>query len=135
LYDSLLHMKKVKYNGAPVTLGRFGQVSTGEVLDMGYAEYISVRGDSNFTVLKDPDAKVISEEAVIPIGGKAYDLGTLPWGETKIVNLLRSKNRRTIDLIIEAMAEKGVVVEVDKHMPRATIVDKLLFAADAQGWI
>lgn len=126
-------MKQVIYKGPETNLGTHGQVKPGQVLALGYDEWLSVRGNPLFEPKHGP--KTAKEEMILPAGAKSYDLTTLPWGEAGIVNKLRKLKKSTVIQIAGAMRELGLEVPDSVHDSADAVVDSILFAADYAGWM
>lgn len=126
-------MKQVIYNGPDTSLGQHGKVKAGQKLLLDYEEWMSVRGNPMFVPVSQPGA--VKEERILPCGAPGYDLRVLPWGESKIVNILKSRNLATIKKIVAAMNHLGIKVEATVHDTSKVWISAILFAADEAGWM
>ncbi len=137
-------MKKVQYIGDTVnTLSRFGQVKKGDKLDLYEKEWDLICKDevaakSNYKIITKPVSKeerVIAEK-IKPLGTPRFDLRSVPWEHSKIINILESRvsKLRLVKMVGAINDIGGVISKSSVHDTRAMLVDRIVEGARLMGW-
>lgn len=131
-------MKKAKYIGGPVHLGRFGEIDKGHVLNFMESEWACLVDDPRFKLLTKVPSKEEKEIAsrVKPLGTAECDLRAVPWSQPKLINILVSRcSIEGIKKIIRAINAVGGFIETPGEFEHKTILaDHIVTAALYMGW-
>ena len=131
-------MKKVRYNGEPMNLSRFGSVSKGQVLDLYENEWLDVEEDKRFKLLTPLPSKEERGLAsrVKPLWTDAYDLREIVWSAPNLYSVLLTRHsERHILLMIEAINIVGGYIQTPSGTEhKAVLADIVFAAAKFMGW-
>jgi hypothetical protein len=131
-------MKKVQYQGGDLTLGRFGEVSSGAVLDLYESEWDEVKGNPDFKLLTPVPSKSEREiaERIAPVGHQIFDLRLIPWENKNLGRVLTARmSKQSLLRVVDAINHIGGVVEPSTiHDCRNMLVDRILTASRAMNW-
>lgn len=125
-----LTMKTVSYSGPSISLGRFGTVDEGALLQLTEAEYAGIADDSRFTLLSRRRPK----GDVSPLGTPFFDLRVIDWSRKNLQNELIRRGKGTLKNIAEAINFVGGDVIVTEHDNSDIIADAIYAEAVQLGW-
>lgn len=131
-------MRQLKYLGSKTSIGRFGIVNYGDIIEATEDEYACVKGDKRFKLVGgsvNGESKVLAA-GLLPFGTNYFDLRTIPWEAENVSARLNARfSRYQLKCVIEAMKFIGAVVpEVDLEGDKIFIVDAIVTAAYNMRW-
>lgn len=131
-------MRQLKYLGSKTSIGRFGIVNYGDIIEATEDEYACVKGDKRFKLVGgsvNGESKALAA-GLLPFGTNYFDLRTIPWEAENVSARLNARfSRYQLKCVIEAMKFIGAVVpEVDLEGDKIFIVDAIVTAAYNMRW-
>jgi hypothetical protein len=122
-------MQSYKYLGPPVNLGRFGNVKTGDILDLYIEEELTVQNNDEFEFV--PSKK---SGPKIPLRATpSFDLRSIEWNHKNLKRYLHSR-RSTLKDVMTAMVEIGCDVMWLEHQSSKDAIDVMVREAIRNGW-
>jgi hypothetical protein len=120
-------MFSVKYKGKQVSLGRFGEVESGDVIRLTTYEYANVKDDDDFSLVKaDEYAKVK------PLATPLFNLQRLA-GVSKLYQTLDAMNTHMLSRVCAAINLCGGKLSYDGAI-KAELVDHIMSTAMVSKW-
>lgn len=123
----------VEYLGESRTrLGRFGKVSSGDILEMTEREYVTVQGNDNYKALPIP---ALDGELPTVKDHTHYQLSRIPWSEGRLPKWLARRGKSELEKVAKAMQEvTGRDMRYGHLVSSMAIIDDILTAANEFKW-
>ena len=127
-------MRKVRYKGEDVTLGRFGQVKNKDILMLREAEWEAVENDPRFSLVGKVTEEV--DDRVKPSKTPVFDLRAVKWNSGRLERVLGRYTKNKLLRIAEGMSMAGapIVRPESKDISREDLIDLIHFTANKCGW-
>lgn len=125
-------MRRVKYNGPPRKIGRFGKVETGQEIELSEDEFKSVVNEENYELLDDPRDHT---DPSFPQATSHFDLRDIDWTKNQLEDWMRTRSMTDITKIALGMIELGSEsVYLDDKPSRDILIQRVVSYAYEEGW-
>lgn len=122
--------RSFKYLGAPINLGRFGAVNTGDIVDLRICEEKSVEGNEDFSAVSEP----VEAPLVELKGTNTFDLRRIAWDARDLpAELAKYAGSQLFNLVV-ALNRIGCNVNVYEHQSSQDVCDNIAREAIRNGW-
>lgn len=131
-------MKKYKYNGNTVSLGRHGLVAKGQVISLTEAEAYALEHSSekSFINVREQVPEGFPSELGLPTSGAHFDLTTLHWKSPVIFKDVRKMRRAKLMAVILQLEASGFPVPcVNSRTDQEVMRDIVLTTGRLANWI
>lgn len=133
--NSVPEMRLVIYKGPACNLSRFGEVKSGQQLELTEQEFGTVEGDPNYKLIND--FKFRTAEFTPPLPGPTphYDLRRIDWTNPRLAQKMDKRGKSELLNIGRAMKEIGLAVDVATRFEKRVLVDSIIQEARDSGWL
>jgi len=131
-------MKRAKYTGQPINLGRFGDIEKGAIIKFHEYEWDCLAADPNFKLLHEnhSESDIAKAAKAKKEDGKVFDLTIVPWTSKRLYETINARipRKQCID-ILASMKEAGCIVRPhDDATTRSDLADFIVEASRLSGW-